>query len=201
MGIEIEQPHVLVVEGREEELFFGELIKHLRLQGVQIMPLGGKEKLRLELKALVRTSGFHKVNSLGIVRDADNDPMAAFQSVCDGLQAVGLPVPKHPLKPVGTSPKVAVVILPEENMHGMLEDLCLKAVTEDKAVRCVERYFECLQELRLACPDNMSKAKVQVFLASRRKALRLGEAAQAGYWPWGAKAFEQVREFLQEIGA
>jgi len=66
----------------------------------------------------------------------------------------------------------------------------------------VEQYFECLQQEELPLPDNMSKAKVQVFLASRRKAgLRLGEAAQAGYWPWDAKAFEHVRDFLQRISS
>jgi hypothetical protein len=82
----------------------------------------------------------------------------------------------------------------------MLEDLCLKAVVQDPAMLCVEQYFECLQQEELPLPDNISKAKAQVFLASRRKAgLRLGEAAQAGYWPWEAKAFEQVRDFLQHI--
>jgi len=66
----------------------------------------------------------------------------------------------------------------------------------------VEQYFECLQQEELPLPDNISKAKVQVFLASRCKAgLRLGEAAQAGYWPWDDQAFRQVRDFLQQIGS
>jgi hypothetical protein len=147
MAAKIEQPSVLVVEGREEELFFGALIKHLKLQNIQIMPIGGKEKLRKNLKALANSPGFSEV-------------------------------------------------------IGMLEDLCLRAIAQDPAMLCVEQYFECLQQAGLSLPDNMSKAKVQAFLASRRKAgLRLGEAAEKGYWPWDAEAFGRVKDFLQQIGS
>jgi len=202
MAVKIEQPNVLVVEGREEELFFGALIKHLGLQNIQTMPIGGKEQLRRNLKALAVSPGFPEVVSLGVVRDANADPGAAFQSVRDALQAANLPVPERPLVPVGGRPRVAVLILPEVGIPGMLEDLCLRAVAQDLAMPCVEQYFKCLQQEGLSLPDNMSKAKVQVFLASRPKAgLRLGEAAQAGYWSWEAKAFEQVRDFLERIAS
>ena len=200
MAIKIEQPNVLVVEGKEEGLFFGALINHLRLQNIQILSVGGKEKLRGNLKALAQSPGFSDVISLRVVRDADSNPDAAFQSVRDALQAAGLPTPKRPLVPVGAKPRVAVLILPEVGKPGMLEDLFLRAITQDPAMLCVEQYFECLQQAGLSLPDNMSKAKVQVFLASRRKAgLRLGEAAQAGYWSWETEAFEQVRDFLKQI--
>ena len=201
MAVKVEQPNVLVVEGKEEELFFGALIKHLGLQGIQIMPIGGKEQLRRNLKALVLSPGFSEITSLGIVRDANADPVAAFQSVRDALRAVGLPAPEHPLVPVGDSPQVAVMILPEQGVAGMLEDLCLRSVMQDPAMYCVEQYFECLRRKRLSLPSNISKAKVQVFLASRHRAgLRLGEAAEAGYWPWDAETFQQVKTFLQLIG-
>jgi hypothetical protein len=49
-------------------------------------------------------------------------------------------------------------------------------------------------------PTQPSTAKVQVFLASRSKPdLKLGEAAQAGYWPLDHPAFDQVRAFLQML--
>jgi len=40
MPVEIAKPNVLLVEGWEEELFFGALTKHLGLQDIQIMPIG-----------------------------------------------------------------------------------------------------------------------------------------------------------------
>lgn len=199
MAVEIEQPIVLVVEGKEEEVFFQAFINHLRFEGIQILPIGGKEQLRPNLKALVASPGFSKVTSLGVVRDADANPDAAFQSVQDALKGAKLPTPERPLVPIGRSPRVAVMILPEGNAPGMLEDLCLKSVAQDPAMTCVEKYFQCLQK-KVSLPDNLSKAKVQVFLASRPKAgLRLGEAAQAGYWLWKREAFQPLISFLNNL--
>jgi hypothetical protein len=202
MAVKIKQPNVLVVEGREEELFFGALIKHLGLQNIQTMPIGGKEQLRPNLKALAVSPGFPEVVSLGVVRDANADPGAAFQSVHDALQAANLPTPERPLAFVGERPRVTVLILPGGDRKGELEDLCLDAIAQDPAMPCVEQYFECLQQKGLSLPGNISKAKVQVFLASRHKAgLRLGEAAHAGFWPWENAVFDKVKDFLQKLGS
>jgi len=202
MAIEIAKPNVLVVEGKEEESFFGALMQHLGLQNIQIMPIGGKEKLRLNLKTLAISPGFANVISLGIMRDANANPNSAFQSVCDALKAAMLPAPQRPLISAGDSPRVTVMILPEEGSPGILEDLCLKAVMQNLAMACVEQYFHCLQQQGISLSKNLSKAKVQAFLASRAEAgKRLGEAAQAGYWPFEDKAFEQVKIFLKQISS
>jgi hypothetical protein len=199
-SIKITKPNVLVVEGKEEERLFGELIRLLGLQDIQVMGIGGKTKLRAQLDVLTRTPGFAEVVSLGVARDANDNPAGAFQSVRDALRAANLPVPKSPLVSVGDSPKVTVMIVPEENTPGMLEDLCLKAVENDPAMPCVEEYFRCLQKQGHPLPHNISKAKIQVFLASRKHPdKQLGEAAQAGYWPLEGETFEQVRAFLQQI--
>jgi hypothetical protein len=200
--IKIEKPKLLLGEGREEVLFFEALIDHLKLHNIQIMEIGGKDNLRKNLKALTKAQGFDGVLSLGIVRDADADADAAFQSVCDALKTIDLPTPERPLHPVGEKPRVGVLILPGEGKQGMLETLCLRAVEQDPAMHCVEQYFKCLQQEGLSLPDNMSKAKVHAFLASKSKAgLRLGEAAKAGLWPWEKETFKQVKDFLRLIAS
>jgi hypothetical protein len=202
MTIQITRPRLLVVEGTEERLFFEALIRHMGLPDIQVLPIGGKTNLRRNLKALVLSPGFADVVSLGVVRDADEDPAAAFQSIRDALEAVSLPVPTTPLSPTGENPRVTIMILPAENKPGALEDLCLRSVAGDPAAACVENYFQCLQKQGLRAPQNLSKAWVQAFLASRQEAgKRLGEAAQAGYWPWSDNAFADVRNFLSCINA
>lgn len=202
MAVEITEPNVLIVEGDEERFFFSALIRDLGLQNIQILPIGGKTQLRRNLGALKLAPRFSGVISLGIVRDANENPSAAFQSVHDALRHAGLPAPERALMPSGHGPRVAVIILPEEGTPGTLEDLCLSAVGQDPAMLCVTQYFECLQQQELPLPRNMSKARVQAFLASRPEAgKRLGEAAQAGYWPWDDKALAQMRNFLQQIGS
>jgi hypothetical protein len=196
----ITKSKVLIVEGEEEIRVFSELIAHLNLPDIEIRDIGGKTKFRTNVRTLMITPGFHNVTSVGVIRDADDNPASAFQSVCDALQSAGFAKPTKTLQPVGDSPQVVVMILPDGETPGMLEDLCLKSVEEDPAIRCLDEYFECLQERLGRLPSNLSKARVHAFLASReRPDLRLGEAAQKGHWPWGHPAFEQVRQFLNAL--
>lgn len=195
-AIRITERRILVVEGREEEMFFGALMIHLGLDGIQILGIGGKNQLPRNLKALMLSPGFAHVASIGIARDADAD--AAFQSVHAALRSAGLPAPASPLVPTGSSPAVTVMILPGDGKPGALEDLCLRAVSGNSAAHCVDGYFDCLADAGLPTPRNMSKARIQVYLASRPEAgKRLGEAAQAGYWPWDNNAFDDVKRFLR----
>lgn len=66
----------------------------------QIKVVGGKEKFQPELKTLPNVSGYSLVTSIGIIRDADNDPKAAFDSVRSALINSGLPQPNKPLEPL-----------------------------------------------------------------------------------------------------
>ncbi len=196
----ISKSRVLIVEGEDEKRLFSELIAYLDLPDIEIRAIGGKTKIHGNIRALTITSGFDKVTSVGVIRDADEDPTAAFQSVCGALQNAGLARPTEPLQPAGDSPRVIVMILPNGETSGMLENLCLESVREDPAMRCVDEYFECLEERVEKLPRNLSKARVHTFLASReRPDLRLGEAAQKGYWPWDHPAFEQAKLFLNTL--
>jgi len=199
---EISKSRVIIVEGKEDELFFDALINHLSLSDIQVLPIGGKRELRKYLEALIRVSGFDKIRSLGIARDANSDPRAALQNVKDALRFLGLPVPERTLIPFGDKPKVVIMIFPDENTPGMLEDLCLQAVMQDPAMFCVDQYFQCLEQKGVTLPSKISKAKVQVFLGSRSEPGKLlGVAAQAGYWPFNVEAFAQVKTFLQIISS
>jgi hypothetical protein len=92
------------------------------------------------------------------------------------------------------------MILPEANVCGAIEDVCLKAVVDDPVMPCVNQYIECLQYRACDYPKKESKARIHVFLASREKPdLRLGEAAQKGVWPWHHNAFDRIKEFLRLI--
>jgi len=199
-NIEILQENLVLVEGHDEELFFEALLRHMGVNSIQVLPIAGKDNLRPNLKMLVVSPGFSEVVSLGIVRDANNNPEGAFHSVCGALEIANLPVPEFPMLPTGRGPQVTVMILPDGNTPGMLEDVCLRTVGEDPAMFCVEEFFKCLQERNVSMPRNNSKARVQVFLGSRLEAgKRLGEAALAGYWPWDHIAVEQIKNFLTRV--
>lgn len=199
-GIKLQKPKLLVVEGKDDECFFCALIEFLRIEDIQVAGVGGKGQFRGQLRAIIKDDDFSKVISLGVIRDADKNPEDAFKSVRDGLQAVGLPAPKRPHLSTKGRPKVTVMIVPSFNRQGALEDLCLDTLADDSALKCVKQYFECLDNQNIELPSELSKAKIRVFLSSRRDpTLPLGISAQKGYWPLDHKAFEKVKMFLQTL--
>ena len=203
--ITIEKSHLLIVEGKDEEFFFGALLEWLGFSNIQILPIGGKTKFRKNLGALInRKAEFARVKRLWIARDADNDFNSAFQSICDTLKFFSLPVPQKPKIPTDSYPEVSIFIFPDNKSPGILEDLCLKALqdnTQDTPiVKCLENYFCCLARRSTEFPNNLSKAKIQAFLAAKEEpGKRLGEAAQAGYLPWDHPAFDEIKEFLRTL--
>ncbi len=205
MSLKIVKPKILVVEGRDEERFFDAALRdHLGLTDIQILPIGGKTNLTLNMRGLVNDAGFPTVQSLGVLRDADlTAPGAtavsaaqAFQSVCGSLRHVGLPCPaSHGQFAVGP-PRVGIFIIPNGVDDGMLETLCLLSVETLPEFPCVDGYLRCLQGHGVI-PNNLHKARAHAWLASRLEPdKRVGEAAQAGYWPWDADAFRDLWSFV-----
>lgn len=200
--LKIEKQKLLIVEGRDEEEFFGALLEKLEINDVQVAGIGGKTKIRPNLKTLKTTDPFFdRVTSLGIIRDADDDYNDAFISVQNALKAANLPCPKKPLIPTKTSPKVTVMILPPGASRGALEDICLGSVKDDPAISCVDDYFGCLDAKGVGRPvKDFAKAKARVFLLSREDpTLTVGIAAKKGYWPFNVTEFDSVREFLKSL--
>jgi hypothetical protein len=176
------------------------LLRHIKLNDyIQVQNFGGVTELNDFLAALAKMSAFDTVDTLGIVRDAEKSAGRALQSVCSSLKRRGLPFPKAPGLFEGSEPKVGVFILPDGKSPGMLEDLCLRSVGDDPAMPCLDRYFGCL-ETADSLPKNLSKGRVQAFLASRAQpGLLLGEAAGRKYWPWDHTAFNHVKRFLHAM--
>jgi uncharacterized protein DUF3226 len=198
---EITFPKLLVVEGRDEYAFFVAALNHLSLQNsIQVRNFGGITEWPTYLPTLVQTPGFERVVSLGIIRDAETNADNAFASVRDALGRAGLPVPAQPNVVAPGKPAVRVYILPDCARPGMLETLCLEAVRDDPASRCVDSYLACLRRRGAQSPTNRDKARVQAFLASRPSVPRLiGEAASAGDWPWDHPAFQLLLTFLRAL--
>lgn len=191
---------VLLVEGNDAFQFFKALLRHLNLlYKIEIRNFGGVNDLDF-LETLKITSGFEKVISLAIIRDAEKSSVSAFNSVCGALKHAGLDAPFEPMVSTGGSPKISVFILPDCINEGALETLCLRLVENDPAMPCVDQFFACIQNNGLTLPGNLQKATIHVFLSSRKRPnLLLGQAAQAGYWPWKHAALDQLKNFLNNI--
>jgi hypothetical protein len=198
--IEIKQSKILVVEGMDEELFFSAIVKNLNLQGIQILGIGGKTKIRPNLKALQISPNFSIVTSSGIIRDADDNANSAFQSVCSALENAGFPQPSQSGHTVGISPTVSVLILPDGQSPGMLEDVCLQSIVTHPILPCINQYLACVEGATSVLPSNISKAKIHAYLAAQSSpGKRLGESASTNYWQLTDQAFNGISQFLRSL--
>ncbi len=191
----------LAVEGQDGVAFFGALIAHMGLTEIQRQNFGGNDELAEFLKGLRNMPEFtERVVSLGIVRDAETDAVAAFRSACSALTKSGLPIPSAPETPATNNLRVTVLILPDSTRAGMLETLCMESVTSDPVIPCIDVYMRCVRKRFGSSPGNLPKARAQAFLASRpRPGLPLGHAARAGYWRLNSTVFDHVRQFLRSL--
>jgi hypothetical protein len=198
---QIERPKQLLVEGADSARFFTALASKLQLTDVQVQNFGGVGDLSGFLKALVFAPAFaDTVSSLAVIRDAENDAQAAFQSVATSFRSAGLPAPSEPGILQANTPAVGVFVLPNNASPGMLETLCLSAINSHPEVQCVNEFVSCVQRVSANPPVNLDKARLYAYLASRpRPGLRIGEAAEAGLLSLDAAEYGSLSTFIASL--
>lgn len=201
--IEIGSDKLLLVEGDDDQNFFQKLMEEISLDNIQIISMGGRENFRTaNIKSVINTPGFREVKSLGIVRDADGDANNIFNGICTILRGFNLPVPTQPMEIVNEDLRVGILIIPPDAEKGEIEDLCLASLEEYNEMGCVDNYFKCLKK-KLSSdkfPKDLSKAKIQAFLASREESVpHLGIAAQRRYFPLDHNVFGKIKSFLRSL--
>ncbi len=200
---QISKPKLILGEGKEEVGFFKALMCHLGIGDVDVRDYGGKTKLGAFLGALLRQPEFEMIASLAITIDADHDAVASFDAVDRALRACSLPIPSghgKATKCAGGRPQISAFVLPDGKNPGKLEDLCLASVADYPEMECLDEYFSCVSDKATREPEDVAKARVHAWLATQiNPELRLGEAAQKGYWPWNARTFEELRGFMRSL--
>jgi hypothetical protein len=205
MPAAIQKTRALLVEGKDEVQFFDALLGQMALSSIQVVEVGGKDRLRNEFPALLNDPGFSSLAAYAIVRDADVSFPSALQSVCCLLKKHGEPCPrKHGEFSSAGGRRVGIYVMPGNFAEGMLETLCLRTVEDHPVMPCVNGFMDCLRqalrgdETRL--PKNEAKARVQGFLAGMPEPVSsLGIGAQKGYWRLDHEVLGDLRRFLAEL--
>jgi len=191
----------LLVEGNDQRNFFEAFMRYLGISdSVQIQNFGGVDDLRGFLSAFVRMPGFHFVESVGIVRDAEKSERSAFQSVQSSLTNAKLPTPTEPGIRSGGTPSVTVLVLPGGGRPGMLETVLRRTFDDLEVSRCIDDFFDCAKSLPGVSIGNPDKARAYVYLATTPNSHHsVGVAAKAGVWNLEHAVFDGVRNFLDTL--
>ncbi|KLO21237.1 MULTISPECIES: DUF3226 domain-containing protein [unclassified Marinitoga] len=194
MNQKIESDKLLLVEGKDEENFLLAFLKHLNISNIQILTVQGKENFKKELKLITKFPDFEKIKIMGIVKDADNSFHNSLKSIVTILSNLGFQVNQDGSFSNG-KPKIGIFIMPDHKSPGMLEDLCLSSIKEQKEIKCFEEFFICLNNNEITNFKNLSKSKTLAYLASQKEPVNsLGLAAKKGYWNF--EKMEKLKNFL-----
>lgn len=192
---------VLAVEGKDECEFFEALLNDMDISECQIYDIGGKDKFKSKIPAFIRFSHLHFeiVEVFAIIRDADDNPEGAFESIKNIVKKAGL----EPSSTVNTfgdgKPKVGIFIMPGGSETGMLEDLCLETVKNKPVMKHVDHYIDCVKIMD-EIPKNIAKAKAQVYLASKPDIVcRVGHGAKKNYWDFTSSTLGGLKTFLENF--
>ncbi|KFZ32293.1 hypothetical protein JS44_12375 [Anoxybacillus flavithermus] len=139
---EITREKLLLVEGKDEVNFFEALLEQSGIEGFEIIDVGGKRNFAKELKMLALLTGFEKVKTLIIVRDADDNADDAFASARSALHSIHFHTPncQNELREY-EGRKVGIYIMPGNFENGMLEDLCMSSVADQPVISCIESFL------------------------------------------------------------
>lgn len=196
----LKKTKLLAVEGTDEVIFFEELFKHIgMLDIVELREVGGKDQFKIKMPTLLKTTGFNNLDAIGIIRDADENFGSAFESIKNVLKKMGIRVPDRPGQFSDAIPKVGIFIMPDNANKGMLENLCLNTVKDDKAIECVDQFIDCAKKLKKQ-PKNVAKTKTQAYLALMPEiANSVGRGAQKGYWNFNSVKLKPLINFLTQL--
>ncbi|MBF0610772.1 MAG: hypothetical protein HQL55_06575 [Magnetococcales bacterium] len=202
----IEKPHIIIVEGNDESVFFNRLTKTLQLE-VQITSIDGKTNFKKELASLVLRSEFNIVTHMAIILDSDKEEKAAFDSICQNLANRGLPAPTAVGEIAENDGKrIGIYLMPGAGNQGALEELLLDCISNTHPLDCIAPYWQCLESLageeQIKLPKNRMKFKLRTLLAAMEEDTRsIGQAMDKGYIDVNHPNLDPLRTFLRKLFA
>jgi len=192
---------LLIGEGKDECNFFWVLLDYLKIDDVQIIEIGGND-FKKQLVYQKDRPDFDKADIIAITCDGDSNSHSKFQSMEHAIRKMGFNPPEKNGEYNNENPNVGLYIFPTpDDNSGMLEDLCLQTVETHESFQCVTTFSETIENLSEG-PRNLSKAYVQVYLASRpgrSLAKDLGTGAKQGHWNLDSDSLDGLKFFLNVL--
>ncbi|MFH1862224.1 MAG: DUF3226 domain-containing protein [bacterium] len=198
--IVFKEPKLLIVEGKDDKLFFESMITFFKIPSIQVFSVNGKSNFKPKLHAIIQSPGFHElISDIGIIRDADDNCQNSFKSIQGTLRKEKLPTPSRLMEKTAGKPSIQIIILPNNRDNGMLEDICLQSIAQN-SIKCIEEYISCMQGCNELLSKNLSKTKVYTYLAAQEDPRAdLGVSAAQNSWNFDHQAFAEIRKFLQKL--
>jgi hypothetical protein len=206
------KPCQLLVEGKNDQHVIWALCNQYQLPetfSVEVPEEDGTEGIEALLAGLPARLDEPKLQTLGIVVDADRDLAARWQAVRDRLTASGYQnIPKVPpaegwVYAPPELPRVGVWLMPDNQLPGMLEDFVARLMPPEDALR--PKAEAILQEIEEACLNcytlvHRPKALIHTWLAwQETPGMPMGQAITARVLSHDCASALTFVEWLQRL--
>lgn len=206
--------HLIICEGRDGQEF---LIRYLNSQAlsydprfsddIQVNDFGGNSELYKYLEILKNTSGYERLRSLMIIRDAENDAETAVREIQSALRKADLAVPSEPHLWTGDVLKIGFVLFPtcgDIVEDGTLEDLCLAILAEPQAgeiLKEIDSFLMMLGEAHQRDFPRIFKNRLHTYFSVHNDyvSFKIGEAAAAGAFDWRSERLDLLKRFMEKM--
>ena len=162
-----ESPVLILVEGADEFQFLRFLLPS---EDIQIHVYGGKDRLKAVLETIPSIEGYSKIRKVVIMRDGDQNPQGALQSVlsqwANAFKATPPQVQTEEWFSDAKGCLWCVWIIPYEGQEGDLETLLWHAVPVSEHRLCVEEFMRCFEESKLPIQSH-TKARLYTWLVTQ----------------------------------
>lgn len=219
MGLVIDKERLLLVEGKDEEIFFNKLFILEKISNIQVLAFDGKDNLSTDKFIDYFIGSLNsvdlKIKAVSIVLDCDK---GAIQDCIKLVNAFVDKVNEH--KSHNSSNEEAVVfdkiekinqfttaktplglyVMPDCESEGALENLCLKAVMHQQFMPCVEDFIKCLKAKHNISHEHKRKTLAYFAASSEKgKPKRMHEGIEDDLFDLTSNIFDDVKYFLKQL--
>ena len=219
--IKPETKHLILCEGIDEKLFFIRFLNYFKEKSgsdydkyneIQIEDIGGNSELDAQLNVWKLVSGFEDLKTVGIIRDAEIDAVAAIQSIQYCFSHNDLSEPQDCFELTESQDggvRTVFGILPGTKTNnkwdnGTLEDLCLKILKDSQSSEKIDlltKYLEQAQDNFEYKINHMHKAKLHTYFSSNESfiGLKIGEAAKRKAFNFESDVLVNFKKMFDDI--
>lgn len=182
-------PRQLLVEGNSDKRVIEALCKQHQISDLFSYTFPSKGGIENLIENLPRILDEPKLDTLGIVVDADQNVAARWQAVTNKLSQFGYrDIPQAPVETgwihlQAEKPKIGVWVMPDNNLPGMLEDFVAYLIpAEDRLQVHVAEVLQKIEaeKLNLYSSNHYQKAFIHTWLAWQKKpGMPMGQAITA----------------------
>ncbi|MBE9125002.1 MULTISPECIES: DUF3226 domain-containing protein [unclassified Coleofasciculus] len=206
------KPHQLLVEGKNDRHVIWALCNQYQLPetfSVEVAEEKGTEGIEALLAGLPARIDEPKLQTLGIVVDADQDLRARWQAVRNRLMKSGyqtiptVPPPDGWVYTQPDKPKIGFWLMPDNQVSGMLEDFVTLLIPTDDSLRPkAEAIVQEIEQFKLNryTPIHHSKALIHTWLAwQETPGMPMGQAITAQVLSCNAEIANKFVEWLKRL--